>query len=474
MSRIPTFVLLFVFGLLRAFAQPNSLTLSFTNGLTLISNPFDHGSNTVAELFTNVPEGTMLYTFDAPNQRWYVNQFEFGAWVQPTQVLPAGDGAFVRNPTNTFSITFTGTPPASVSPTIYPGYNVVSALPTPEFFDEVYVWDSSSQQYQQPTGWFGVWSPATPVLLLGSAVIYQRGESSATNGTVYFNNYVPASGINAYIWSTLGCLGTNLVAQLFYGPLGTSSRYYLPVGEPVRVLPSEAGVGYIVPTGDLVRMLPSSGSWDFQVRFWDQRYGYFNGANASRSGVFWAYASDFPGALRGWGPSLIGPIAVFWVDKDDWSRKYVFVGTDADFHLTSGYEFGFTFQWQRKNESNVWVDIVGATSNRLEFHPAKLSDTGVYRLTANLDSCVCTNPSLPVTLNVLPLPIIESAAMVSNNQLLVTGSATTNLSYEIDYSSNLLQWAHLTTLTNAPLLWSFTDTNTFLDVPRFYRARVLQ
>src|SRR5688572_14132 len=112
-----------------AFGQQGSLTLTISNGFSLISNPYNSGGNMVAELLGSVPEGTLLYTLDAPTQRWSVNQFQFGNWTQPTQPLPPGVGALIRNPTNAFSVTFTGTIPATVTTTIYNGFNLLSWLP---------------------------------------------------------------------------------------------------------------------------------------------------------------------------------------------------------------------------------------------------------------------------------------------------------------------------------------------------------
>src|SRR5262245_34821354 len=86
-------------------ARADILVLSVPHGLSMFSNPYDHGDNSVGSLFPTVPEGLQLYTFDAPTQRWRVNQFQFGAWGDPSQSLQPHQGGFFRNPTNAFSIT---------------------------------------------------------------------------------------------------------------------------------------------------------------------------------------------------------------------------------------------------------------------------------------------------------------------------------------------------------------------------------
>ena len=94
--------LLLIF-LVSTLARSDSLTVTIPHGLSTIADPFISGGNLISQVLTNVPEGTQLYKFDAVNQRWLVNQFQFGAWVRAEQTLAPGEGAFIRNPSNPFS-----------------------------------------------------------------------------------------------------------------------------------------------------------------------------------------------------------------------------------------------------------------------------------------------------------------------------------------------------------------------------------
>jgi len=135
-------------------------------------------------VLTNVPEGTQFYKFDAAAQRWQVNQFQFGRWVWPQQTLAPGEGAFIRNPTNPFSITFTGTAPTNFVFSARSGYNLLS-LPT----------DGTSQLHHQDNDLLRVWDSTltnySPLLISVQGNWYdpltgQREEPSLRAGESFF------------------------------------------------------------------------------------------------------------------------------------------------------------------------------------------------------------------------------------------------------------------------------------------------
>src|SRR5437867_797198 len=100
-SRLVRRGLLWTF-LVSTLARSDSLTVTIPQGLSTMANPFISGSNLVSQVLTNVPEGTQFYKFDAAAQRWQVNQFQFGRWTWPQQTLAPGEGAFIRDPSNSF------------------------------------------------------------------------------------------------------------------------------------------------------------------------------------------------------------------------------------------------------------------------------------------------------------------------------------------------------------------------------------
>ena len=61
---------------------------------------YSFNTNTVANAVGTVPEGTMLEFWDADEQEWVLNTYEFGEWTDPDYVMTPGTGFMVVNPTN--------------------------------------------------------------------------------------------------------------------------------------------------------------------------------------------------------------------------------------------------------------------------------------------------------------------------------------------------------------------------------------
>ena len=176
--------------LLSTLARAESLTVTVPQGLSTIANPFNYESNVVSQLLTNVPEGTQLYKFDAARQRWLVNQFQFGSWVGREQTLAPGEGAFIRNPTNPFPITFTGIPPTNFVVSVRSGNNLLSVPPdgttqlVPREDDVIRLWDWTQTNYTLTLIFYqGMWYspvsgfPQDPPLRAGESFFYSRSPS---------------------------------------------------------------------------------------------------------------------------------------------------------------------------------------------------------------------------------------------------------------------------------------------------------
>ena len=80
----------------------------FTVGESFVSNAVP--DNTVGELFSRVPNGTVLLKFDNSTHRFASrNMFRRGRWTRPNQPLAPGEGAYLFNPTRQpWFVTFTG------------------------------------------------------------------------------------------------------------------------------------------------------------------------------------------------------------------------------------------------------------------------------------------------------------------------------------------------------------------------------
>ncbi|PYJ80631.1 MAG: hypothetical protein DME22_23780 [Verrucomicrobia bacterium] len=112
-----------------AAAQPANLngppnlvtnTVTLPPGWSLAANPLFHlrgttlrdavPDNTVAELFKQMPPGTVLLKFDNATQRFdRKTAFRHGRWSNPHETLAPGEGAFLFNPTRKpLAVAFTG------------------------------------------------------------------------------------------------------------------------------------------------------------------------------------------------------------------------------------------------------------------------------------------------------------------------------------------------------------------------------
>ena len=101
-------------------ANPATNTVALPPGWSLIANPLFHSrgefvsnavpDNTVGELFSRVPNGTVLLKFDNATQQFdRRNVFRRGRWSNPDQTLVPGEGAWLFNPTRkSLRVVFTG------------------------------------------------------------------------------------------------------------------------------------------------------------------------------------------------------------------------------------------------------------------------------------------------------------------------------------------------------------------------------
>jgi Immunoglobulin domain len=162
-------------------ARADSYSISIPQGLSLIANQLDHGSNTTNEVFANVPDGCVLSKYNNDSGTWSSSCFGAGAWMPDTLTLSPGEGAYLQSPTN-FTLTFTGTPHVPVLPvSISPGHLYLLSRQTndigtwdnivgtdPEDSTLAYTYNGSFRVYQFSSD-FGGWYPA-PSVPVGSAL----------------------------------------------------------------------------------------------------------------------------------------------------------------------------------------------------------------------------------------------------------------------------------------------------------------
>ncbi len=99
-------------------------------GYSIVGSQFAVGSNTLNEVFGNVPDDSTFFKFNPVNQRFSVNNY-FGpsiGWDQRTQTLQPGEAGFFYNPTgSSFDLVLQGRLLlGESSATMHAGYSIVS------------------------------------------------------------------------------------------------------------------------------------------------------------------------------------------------------------------------------------------------------------------------------------------------------------------------------------------------------------
>jgi len=138
-------------------------------------------------------------------------------------------------------------------------------------------------------------------------------------------------------------------------------------------------------------------------------------------------------------------------------------GTSAAFTVLAAGTGQTTYQWQFNGTA-----ITGATDSTYTRANLKMSDAGNY--TVSISNRIATVTSTTAVLVVLPPPQIISFGTSNGGQFNFSLSATTNLSYLIEGSTNLNTWITRTNIFNSNGILNYTDSTTNLKA-RFYRAR---
>ncbi|MHB8523650.1 MAG: hypothetical protein ACYDH9_23245 [Limisphaerales bacterium] len=173
--------------------------VSVPPGFSMIANQLNSGGDTVAEvLTTGLVDGMALYRFDETNQTFSANTFRNGAWSNPGQLFPPGEGVFIFNPAaNTALLTFTGSlnPGTYINP-IPAGLSMRSSMlpldgrldtlanfPAAEG-DIIYSFNNASGTYKIYTYDLGSWT-APPIVAAGESFFVWT--TTATNWVQTFN-----------------------------------------------------------------------------------------------------------------------------------------------------------------------------------------------------------------------------------------------------------------------------------------------
>jgi hypothetical protein len=168
------------------------VNLTLSEGFNFVANQLDADgtgtNNTVSGVFsTNVPLGTVVYTWNGSSWVGDSLSLKTGTWTVPTQPVNPGMGAFVDIPAGAYggstgTVTLTGNvlQGALVNPNIPgPGYNVVSSMVplsgglqtslgyTPALGDAVYIFNAGSYTSYSFSTKTATWNPSEPQIAVG-------------------------------------------------------------------------------------------------------------------------------------------------------------------------------------------------------------------------------------------------------------------------------------------------------------------
>ena len=171
-------------------------------GIYLIANQLDHGSNTLDEVLPNMPDGTTLEKWDCSLQDFdsiSVFSAASGHW-DPNETLVPGEGAFFIPAGHLSSITFTGTPHVPVLPAALPcGYGVPTTLSRqtndvgtfeniiglqPTEGSQVALWNPPTADWAIYTFSGCTWTPNVPSVGIGQAALITVAPPSTAPPTI--------------------------------------------------------------------------------------------------------------------------------------------------------------------------------------------------------------------------------------------------------------------------------------------------
>ncbi len=179
--------------------------VTYPKGKSLIANPLDReDGNTVANLFTSLPEGSSLTKLDEATGELVVNVFEGGAWGDPSMTLKPGEGAVLDNAgEGQIAIEYLGVAlqgdlasaiPAraafrSAMTPVNGGVTTALGLPTADDL-QVQLFDNESSSYVTYTFAADTWQPSEPVIALGHAFRVISGAAFEWQQSVAYNEIV--------------------------------------------------------------------------------------------------------------------------------------------------------------------------------------------------------------------------------------------------------------------------------------------
>lgn len=173
------------------------VSINVTTSGAMIANPLlpDNGAMSIGTLLPNMPNGTTVELWDQVNGTWgSPATFSSGSWDNPQLNLIPGSGALITPTANT-TIKFIGQVIQGTQNYIQSGYNVRSSvLPLSGYVTDlgliniadgttILKWAGNGYTTYTYSASSGTWSPSTPFLNLGEAILINSPTDTAWNQT---------------------------------------------------------------------------------------------------------------------------------------------------------------------------------------------------------------------------------------------------------------------------------------------------
>jgi hypothetical protein len=143
-------------------------------------------------------------------------------------------------------------------------------------------------------------------------------------------------------------------------------------------------------------------------------------------------------------------------------------GATATFTTIAGGTPPLTYQWLRNNLALTnGGNISGASSSALICSNIAQADAGSYSVAVSNSIGSVSSAGVPLTV-VIP-PQVNSISLLADRNISMTFSGSSNITYQIDASTNLVQWMDLTNLSSPNGIMQFIDMDATNFARRFYR-----
>ena len=171
-------------------------------GFSLVSNPLEGATNTVAALFpSSLPNNAQVFKFNSGSGSFQSSTFFFGTWSDPSMTLVPGEGFFFRNPSaTTITNTFVGNvKQGTLTTPLAAGFTLVASqvpqaglvatdLGLPVGNNEtVFRFDNSTSAYASSTLFFGTWSAGEPSIGVGEGFFMKKNATASWTRTFSVN-----------------------------------------------------------------------------------------------------------------------------------------------------------------------------------------------------------------------------------------------------------------------------------------------